>query len=151
MSDTNHPVKQCYTPEEPRPLMVHLFKLKLHIYLFWYNKDTTVSQMKTLNIFYLVIYWTQKVLNDFIFLCSLRCVPYKCSSASKVHGNLYKKKILLAESAATLAPGWRQSVTKLMPFMNFLVHSYTCWWQACITILNFHSSMNLDGFHPFTT
>jgi len=27
--------------------------------------------MKTLNIFYLVIYWTQKVHNDFIFLCSL--------------------------------------------------------------------------------
>jgi len=31
--------------------------------------------MKNLNIFYLVIYWTQKVHNDFIFLCSLHCVP----------------------------------------------------------------------------
>ena len=29
--------------------------------------------MKTLNIFYLVIYWTQKVHNDFIFLYSLHC------------------------------------------------------------------------------
>ena len=28
---------------------------------------TRASQMKTLNIFYLVIYWTQKVHNDFIF------------------------------------------------------------------------------------
>jgi len=29
--------------------------------------------MKTLNTFYLIIYWTQKVYNDFIFLCSLHC------------------------------------------------------------------------------
>jgi hypothetical protein len=47
-----------------------------------------MSQMKTLNIFYLVIYWKQKVHNDFIFLRSLHCVPYKCSSASEVHGYL---------------------------------------------------------------
>ena len=32
--------------------------------------------MKTLNIFYLVIYWTQKVHNDFILLCSLHCVLF---------------------------------------------------------------------------
>ena len=31
--------------------------------------------MKTLNIFYLIIYWIQKGHNDFIFLCSLHCVP----------------------------------------------------------------------------
>jgi hypothetical protein len=24
-------------------------------------------------------------------------------------------------------------------------------WQTCITLLNFHSLMNFDGFHPFTT
>ena len=24
------------------------------------------------------------------------------------------------------------------------------YWQTCITVLNFHSSMNFDGFHPFT-
>ena len=30
--------------------------------------------MKTLDIFYLVIYWTQKVQNNFKFLCSLHCV-----------------------------------------------------------------------------
>ena len=47
--------------------------------------------MKTLNIFYLVIYWTQKVHNDIIFLRSLHCVPYKCSSASEVYGYLAKK------------------------------------------------------------
>ena len=29
--------------------------------------------MKTLKKFYLLIYWKQKVHNDFIFLCSLHC------------------------------------------------------------------------------
>jgi len=58
--------------------------------------------MKTLNICYLVIYWTHKVYNDIIFLCSLNWVPYKCSSTSEVHGYL-KKKSLLAGSAATHA------------------------------------------------
>jgi hypothetical protein len=24
-------------------------------------------------------------------------------------------------------------------------------WQTCITLLDFHPSMNFDGFHPFTT
>jgi len=50
-----------------------------------FSTTTRVSQMKTLNIFYLVIYWMQKVHTDFIFLCSLHCVPYKCSSASELH------------------------------------------------------------------
>jgi hypothetical protein len=35
--------------------------------------------MKTLNIFYPVIYWTQKEHNDFIILRSLHCVQHKCS------------------------------------------------------------------------
>ena len=48
--------------------------------------------MKTLNIFYLVIYWTQKVHNNFIFLRSLHCVPYKCSSASECMDTSRKKK-----------------------------------------------------------
>ena len=64
---------------------------------------TREIQMKTLNIFYLIIYWIQNVHNDFIFLRSLQCVQYKCSSVLEVHGCLYKK-ILLAESAATRAP-----------------------------------------------
>ena len=65
---------------------------------------TKVSQMeKTLNIFHLIISWKQKVHNDFIFLCSLHCVPYKCSSTSEVHGNLYEK-IISTESVATRAP-----------------------------------------------
>ena len=58
--------------------------------------------MKAVNIFYLVIYWTQKAHSDLIFLCSLHCVPYKCSSASEAHGYLCKK-IILAQSSATRA------------------------------------------------
>ena len=40
--------------------------------------------------------------------------------------NTSRKKIILAESAAARAPDRGESVTELMPFMNFLVHSYTC-------------------------
>ena len=36
--------------------------------------------MKTLNMFYLVIYWIQKVHNDFIFLCSIVPPPVGHSS-----------------------------------------------------------------------
>ena len=40
--------------------------------IFWVMTSCMkVSQMKSLNIFYLVIYWTQKVHSDFIFRCRL--------------------------------------------------------------------------------
>ena len=58
--------------------------------------------MKTLNIFYLVIYWTQKVHNDFIFLCSPHCVPYSFPALRK-RMDTARKKILLTESSATRA------------------------------------------------
>jgi len=60
-------------------------------FMFAHCQYTREIQMKTLNIFYLIIYWIQKVHNDLIFLCSLQCVQYKCSSVSQVHGCLYKK------------------------------------------------------------
>ena len=40
------------------------------------NEFTTASQMKTLNICYLLIYWKRKVHSDFIFLCSLHYVLF---------------------------------------------------------------------------
>jgi len=43
-------------------------------------ENTSVSQMKTLNMFYPVIYWTQKVHNNFIFLCSIALPPVSHSS-----------------------------------------------------------------------
>ena len=46
---------------------------------------TRVSQMKTLNMFYLVIYWTQKVHNEFIFLCSIVLPPVGHSSNHEYH------------------------------------------------------------------
>ena len=44
-----------------------------------------VSHMKTLNMFYLVIYCTQKVRNDFIFLCSIILPPVGHSSNHEYH------------------------------------------------------------------
>jgi len=41
--------------------------------------------MKTLNIFYPVIYWTQEEHNDFIFLCSIVLPPIGHSSNHKYH------------------------------------------------------------------
>ena len=83
--------------------------------------------MKTLNMFYLVIYWTQKVHNDFILLCSLHCAAISFTVARRF-------SFTMSSTAATPSgvitgcvwPGRGESVTELMPFMNFLVHSYTC-------------------------
>ena len=47
--------------------------------------------MKTLNIFFLIIYWIRKVHNDFIFLRSFQCVQYKCSSVSELRKSAEKK------------------------------------------------------------
>ena len=49
------------------------------------SKYTRVSQVKTLNMFYLVIYWTQKVHNYFIFLCSIIQPPVGHSSNHAYH------------------------------------------------------------------
>jgi len=49
------------------------------------NLCTRMSQMKTLNIFYPAIYWTQKVHNDLIFLCSIVLPPVGHSSNYEYH------------------------------------------------------------------
>ena len=49
------------------------------------NRSTRVSQMKTLNTFFLVIYSTQKVHNDFIFVCSIVLPPLGHSSNHEYH------------------------------------------------------------------
>ena len=41
--------------------------------------------MRTLNVFYLVIYWSQKVHNDFIFLRSILLPPVGHSSNQEYH------------------------------------------------------------------
>jgi len=44
-----------------------------------------VSKKKTLNMFYLIIYWTQKVHNDYTFLCSILLPPVGHSSNHEYH------------------------------------------------------------------
>jgi len=54
------------------------------------NIYSRVSQMKTLNTVCLVIYWTQKVHNDFIFLCSILLPSVGHSSNHEDHFETYK-------------------------------------------------------------
>ena len=90
--------------------------------------------MKTLNILYLLIYWTQKVHNDFVFLCSLHCVPYISRCAAISFTVTRRFSFTMASTAAMPSgvttgcawPGRGESVTELLSSMNFLVHSYTC-------------------------
>jgi len=85
-----------------------------------------VSQMKTLNV-YLVIYWTQKVHNDFIFLCSLHCVAISFTVTRQFSFTMASTAAMSPGVTTRCAwPGRGESVTELMPFMNFLVHLYTC-------------------------
>jgi hypothetical protein len=56
---------------------------------------TWVRQMKTINIFYLVIYWIQKAHNDFIFLRSLHWVPTSVTALRKCMDTSRKKVFCL--------------------------------------------------------
>ena len=57
-----------------------------NVTLFWHETENTeVSQLETLNMFYLVIYWTQKVQIDFIFLCCIVLPPVGHSSNHECH------------------------------------------------------------------
>jgi hypothetical protein len=74
-SRTFQPVVSRYTDWATRSTLPHWYSL-------YYTK---VSQMKTLNRVYLLIYWTQKVHNDFIFLCSIALPPVDHSSNHQYH------------------------------------------------------------------
>jgi len=64
---------------------------------------TRASHMKTLNKFNLVIYWTQKVHNDFIFLCSI-VLPYVGHSSNPEYhyGNLQDNRAVVRTLIALL-------------------------------------------------
>jgi hypothetical protein len=86
-----------------------------------------VSQVKTLNIFYLVIYWTQKVHNEFSFLCSLHCAAISFTVTRPF--SLTMPSTAAVPTGVTTGCAWTgrgESVTELMAFMNCLVHRYTC-------------------------
>ena len=61
------------------------------------------------------------------FLCSLHCAAISFAVTRRF-------SFMMASSAAMPSgvtiqcawPGWGESVTQLMPFINFLVHLYTC-------------------------
>ena len=83
--------------------------------------------MKTVNIFYLVVYWTQRYTMTSFF--------YVVSSCAVISFNVTRRFSFAMDSTAAMAsdvttgcawPGGGESVTELRPFMNFLVHSYTC-------------------------
>jgi hypothetical protein len=66
------------------------------------HTHTRVSQMKTLNIFYLIIYWTHKVHNDIFYIVSIAF--HTSVPVLQKYMDTSRKKRLLAESAATRAP-----------------------------------------------
>ena len=87
--------------------------------------------MKTLNIFYFVIYWTLYGTAEHHGRYGVLIYD---SRAAVLFAVTRRFSFTVASSAATASgvtrrcawPGRGQSVTELMPFMNFLVHSYTC-------------------------
>ena len=84
---------------------------------------TRVSQMKTVNIFYLLSR-------------TIRCAdPWLISRCAAISFTVTRRFSFTTASNAAVAsgvptwcawPGQGESVTELMPFMNFLVHSHTC-------------------------
>jgi len=71
-----------------QPVAQSLYRLsyRAHVTTLVFSATyTRVSQMDTLNMFYLLIYWTQKVHNDFIFLCSIVLPPVGHSSNHDYH------------------------------------------------------------------
>ena len=62
-----------------------LVLLRLFIKPNFADSNTRVIQLKTLNMFYLVIYWTQNILNNFIFLRSIVLPPVGHSSNHQYH------------------------------------------------------------------
>jgi len=83
-----------------------------------------VSQMKTLNMFYLVIYWTQNVHNDFIFLCSIVLPAVGHSSNHehqcwKLQHSRSVVRIFIALSRFSFESLWSFDKESLVNFLQF--------------------------------
>ena len=115
--------------------------------------------MKTLNIFYLIIYWTLYGTAAHHGRYGL-LIRDSSPDVPLFHSVTQRFSFTMASTAAMPSgvttgcawPGRGESVTELLPFMNFLVHSYTCcsdrhaspyWTSICRWI-----SM---GFNPYGT
>ena len=139
-----------YSIRTPHSIPIHV-KWIMFTWLYEFCcYNTRVSRMKTLNIFY--------SLSRTIWCAD----PWLISRCTAISFTVLRWFSFTMSSTAAMPSGvttgcaWQgrgESVTELMPFMNFPVHSYTCCSdrQTRITTLNFHSSVNFDGFHPFTT
>ena len=89
--------------------------------------STRVTQTKTFNTFFLVIYWTRKVHNDFIFPCSLHFAAISFTATRRFSFAMASTAAMACGVNTRCAwPVQGQSVTEVMPFINFLVHLYTC-------------------------
>jgi len=97
---------------------------------YWTYEGESNEKLKY---FYLVIYWTQKVYNDIMDDTVWWSMTYTQMSGYFIH--CYARIFLhdgfnccMASGITTRCawPGRGESVTELIPFMNFLVHSYTC-------------------------
>ena len=83
--------------------------------------------------FHLVIYWRQKyAMTSWTIWCADPWLIPRCAAISFTVTRRFS--FTMASTAAVASgvitpcawPGRGESVTKLMPFVNFLVHSYTC-------------------------
>ena len=118
-----------------------------HVWIFCGLDSTTVSQMKTLNILKFLS-WT---------ICCAD--PWLISRCAAISFTVTRRFSFTMASTAAVAssvtpwcawPGRGESVSELMAFMNFLVHMYTCCSDRHASPYWTFSSMNFDGFHPFT-
>ena len=111
---------------------------------------TRVSQMKTLNIF--ISY----------FIEHKRCAdPWLISRCAAISFTVTRRFSFTMASTAAMAsgvttgcawPGRWESVTELVPFMNLLLHSYTCCSDRHASqYWTFIRRWIWMGFHPFTT
>ena len=88
---------------------------------------TKVSLLKTLNMLYLVIYWTQMyTMTSFLYVVSIARYFIHCNATICLFTMTSTAAMPLGVTTRCAWPGRGESVTELMPFMNFLVHSYTC-------------------------
>ena len=84
--------------------------------------------MKTLNMFYLVIYWTQKVHIDFIFLCSIVLPPVGRSSNYEHHCRNLQDYRAVVRIFVALVRYWADSPTylKLLAIMGATTQRCGC-------------------------
>ena len=94
--------------------------------------------------------------------CTIRCTdPWLISRCAAISFTVTWRFSFTMSSTAAVAyrvtngcawPGRGESVTELIPFMNFLVHSYTCYYDRNASpYWTFIHRCIFNGFHPCFT